>query len=171
VFRTGVKAHREMINLALKKHEHVTVKSGLGNHDKQSIFCLMEMMGAYFENEPRVTIHSPVDPFSYHEFGKNLIGLCHGNGVKVAELPMIMADDQSEAWGRTVFRHFLYGHIHHKTFKAYTGCSTESFKSIASRDSWHHGSGYRADRGMERLDYHEDGGIDSRKQKNIFYKP
>ena len=103
--------------------------------------------------------------------GKNLIGLCHGNGVKVAELPMLMADDQSEAWGRTVFRHFLYGHIHHKTMKAYTGCTTESFKSIASRDSWHHGSGYRADRGMERIDYHIDGGIDSRKLKNIFYKP
>ncbi|MCK5604150.1 oxidoreductase [Candidatus Pacearchaeota archaeon] len=167
VFQIGVAAKREVINLALKKHKRVVVKSGLGNHDEHSIYCLMSMMKAYFENEPRVTIDLPHNPFAYHTFGKNLIGLHHGNGVKAAELPMIMAADQAKAWGDTLHRHFLRGHIHHKEVKEYAGCIVESFRSIAAKDSWHNGAGYRAGRSMECIIYHIDGGEHGRRIVNI----
>ena len=162
VFQVGVRAKRAVINMALEKHDEVEVISGLGNHDKHSIFCLMMMMQAYFENEPRVKIHLPNNPFAYYQFGKNLIGLHHGNGVKPAELPMIMAADKPKEWGETLYRHFMYGHIHHKVVKEHAGCVTEAFRSIATKDSWHNSKGYRAGRAMEAIVYHEDGGEHSR---------
>lgn len=162
VFQVGVRAKRAVINMALEKHDEVEVISGLGNHDKHSIFCLMMMMQAYFENEPRVKIHLPNNPFAYYQFGKNLIGLHHGNGVKPADLPLIMATDKPKEWGKALYRHFMYGHIHHKVVKEHAGCMTESFRSIATKDSWHNSKGYRAGRAMEAIVYHEDGGEHSR---------
>ena len=85
IFQVGVRAKREVINLALKKHKRVVVSSGRGNHDDESIFCLM-MMKAYFENEPRVIINLPINPFAYYVYGRNLIGLHHGN-IKADKLP------------------------------------------------------------------------------------
>ena len=167
VFWVGVRAKRAIINMALEKHKHVTVRSGLGNHDEQSIFCLMSMMKAYFENEPRVTIHLPNNPFAYHHYGKNLIGVHHGNGVKAAQLPMIMAADQPEAWGSSVYRTFFRGHIHHKEVKEHPGCIVESFRSIAAKDSWHNASGYRAGRAMECIIFRESGGEHGRRIVNI----
>ena len=167
VFWVGVRAKRELINLALKKHKKVIVKSGLGNHDEQSVYCLMSMMHAYFENEPRVEIHLPNNPFAYHQFGRNLIGIHHGNGVKAANLPMIMAADQAAAWGETDHRVFLYGHIHHKTVKEHPGCIVESFRSIAAKDSWHNGAGYRAGRAMECIIFDKDGGEHGRRTVNV----
>jgi hypothetical protein len=167
VFQIGVAAKREIINLALKKHKRVIVKSGLGNHDEHSIYCLMSMMKAYFENEPRVEIHLPHNPFAYHVFGKNLIGLHHGNGVKANDLPLIMATDMPEAWGDALYRTFFMGHIHHKTMKEHPGCIVESFRSIAAKDSWHNGAGYRAGRAMEAIIFHKDGGEHGRRTVNI----
>lgn len=158
VFQVGVRAKRECINLALKKHKHVTVMSGIGNHDEHSIFALMMMMQAYFENEPRVTIKLPFNPFAYHTFGKNLIGLHHGNGVKASNLPLIMASDMPEAWGDSSYRVFIRGHIHHKEVKEHPGCIVESFRSIAAKDSWHNGAGYRSSRAMEAIVYDYEGG-------------
>lgn len=167
VFQIGVAAKREVINLALKKHKRVIVKSGLGNHDEHSIYCLMSMMKAYFENEPRVEIHLPHNPFAYHVFGKNLIGLHHGNGVKANDLPLIMATDMPEEWGNSIYRTFLMGHIHHRTVKEHPGCIVESFRSIAAKDSWHNGAGYRAGRAMEAIIFHKDGGEHGRRTVNI----
>lgn len=167
VFWVGVRVKRAIINMALKKHKRVKVISGLGNHDEQSIFCLMSMMKAYFENDPRVEIVLPHNPFAYHQYGQNLIGLHHGDRIKPAELPMIMAADQAVAWGQTIHRHFLRGHIHHKEVKEYTGCTVESFRSIAAKDNWHNASGYRAGRGMECIVYDQDGGEYGRRIVNI----
>ena len=166
IFQVGVRAKREVINLALKKHKRVVVRSGRGNHDDESIFCLMMMMKAYFENEPRVTIELPINPFSYHVYGRNLIGLHHGN-IKSDKLPLVMATDKPEEWGASLYRLFLTGHIHHKTVKEHPGCTVESFRSIAAKDSWHNGAGYRARRSMECIILDADGGEYGRNVVNI----
>lgn len=166
VFRVGVRAHRNIINMALQKHKKVYVKSGIGNHDDHSIFCLMMLMQAYFEKEERVTIDLPINPFAYHTFGKNLIGIHHGD-IKHDRLPLIMATDKPEEWGDAMYRTFLYGHIHHKQVKEHPGCITESFRSIAAKDAWHNRSGYRSSRAMEAIILSKDGGEHGRRTVNI----
>jgi len=161
VFLTGVRAYRKMIQLALSKHKNVVVKSAIGNHDDHSILHLAVTMQAYFENNPRVTIELPINPFGYHEFGKNLIGIHHGN-LKADRYPLIMAADQSAAWGRTTRRVFMTGHIHNKTVVEHPGCMVESFRSPAAKDSWTHASGYRAERDMQLIVLHRERGEISR---------
>jgi hypothetical protein len=156
VFRIGQRCYRQMIELALTKHEHVIVKSAIGNHDDNTGVALAMMMEAYFENEPRVTVDVPINPFAYYRFGETLLGLNHN--VKAAMLPSIMAADQREEWGKTRFHHWLGGHIHHQTFHEFAGCTTETFRSPSPKDNWTHSSGYRADRDMVMIKYHREKG-------------
>ena len=162
----GVRTYRNVINLALAKHEKVIVKSGIGNHDDHSSMWLAMMMKAYFENNPRVEIELPVGSFAYHVFGKNLIGITHG-GLKADRLPGIMATDKPSEWGNTTYRTFWTGHIHHKEVKEHPGCIVEAFRAITSKDAWTYSSGYRATRTMECVIFRKDGGEHGRRLVNI----
>jgi hypothetical protein len=81
-------------------------------------------------------------------FGQNLIGSTHGDGAKPADLPLLMAADRAEDWGKTSFRYWYTGHVHHRSAKEHPGCIVESFRTLAAKDSWHTGQGYRAGRDM-----------------------
>ncbi len=103
---------------------------------------------AHYRNEPRVKVSTNASMFQWHEFGKCLLGVTHGHTVKAKDLPGVMATDRAGAWGRTVHRMFYCGHIHHESVKEFPGCVVESFRTLAAKDAWHHGQGYRARRGM-----------------------
>ena len=166
IIQIGVRAYRNVINLALEKHEKVTVKSGVGNHDDHSSMWLAMMMKAYFENNPRVEIELPLGSFSYHKFGKNLIGITHG-GIKLDRLPGLMATDMPSEWGNTIYRTFWTGHIHHKEVKEFPGCIVEAFRAITAKDAWTYSSGYRATRTMECVIFDKAGGEHGRRLVNI----
>lgn len=157
VFMIGHETFRKMIELALQKHKTVIVKSAIGNHDEKTGIALMVAMKSYFKNEQRVKIEIPKNPFAYHRFGATLLGINHD--VKADKLPMIMASDQRELWGETRFHHWLGGHIHHQTFHEYPGCTTETFRSPAAKDSWNHSMGYRSERDMVMIKVHKEKGI------------
>ena len=161
VFQIGVRCYRNLITLALQKHQKVIVKSGIGNHDDHSILSLAMLMKAYFENDERVEIELPVNPFAYHEFGSNLIGINHGM-IKASLLPGIMAQDKREAWGRTKRAYWYVGHIHHKESKEFPGCVVEAFRTVGAKDAWSHGKGYRSERDMQLIVLHKDHGEVSR---------
>ena len=74
-----------------------------------------------------------------------------------------MAADRSEDWGKTTYRTFLRGHIHHKELKEHPGCLVESFRSIAAKDAWHNNAGYRARRAMELILLNYEGGEHGRR--------
>jgi hypothetical protein len=166
VMLVGERAYKHMILLALKKHEKVIVKSGIGNHDDHCIIALAMLMKAWFHNEPRVEIHVPSDPFAYHEFGKNLIGIHHGM-IKAEKMGGIMAADMPEAWGRTTHRKFHIGHLHSKGVIELPGCTVERFRSVAPNDAWAHGAGYRSLSAMEAIYHDIKGGEHGRRTVNI----
>jgi hypothetical protein len=161
VFISGVRAFRRMIELALAKHKKVVVKFSKGNHDDHSILALAAVMEAYFENNSRVEIHLPINPFSYLEFGSNLYGMHHGN-LKRDKYPLIMAADMPEAWGRTKYRTFFTAHIHHETMLEMPGCKVESLGAPTAPDVYTHGSGYRSRRDMQLIVADKDRGEISR---------
>jgi hypothetical protein len=105
-------------------------------------------MKAHFHYEPRVVIAPNPSMFHYHEFGTNLLGITHGHTVKANALPGIMANDQAPAWGRTKQRYWYCGHVHHESKKEYPGCIVETFRTLAPKDAWHAGQGYRAGQSM-----------------------
>jgi hypothetical protein len=158
VLKLGCMLMVDVVKLALKKHPKVEVINAIGNHDDHSSVMLAAFMDAYFSNEPRVTIQPTTSKFHYFAFGKNLIGVTHGDTVKHADLGSLMATDKAEEWGASEHRYWYCGHIHNSRKMELRGCTVESFRTLAAKDAWHAGKGYRAGRDMNAIVLHKDFG-------------
>lgn len=154
VLDTGVNIMVESINAALRKHEEVIVYCLLGNHDNMLSIVLAVCLKNYFNNNPRVKIETDPRQHHYYEFGRCLFGMHHGHASKPSDLPPFMASDMSEAWGRTMFRHFYCGHLHHDKVHEYPGCTVETFRTLAPPDAWHSGR-YRSGNDMKLDVWHK----------------
>ena len=137
VMRLGARLMVDCVGLALKQHEHVIVKNLIGNHDDHSSVALSLILDAYYRDDPRVTVDLSPNAFWYTEFGTTLIGATHGHNTKLTDLAEIMAADKSEEWGRTKFRYWYTGHVHHKSIiEKAGGVVIESFRTLAAKDAW-----------------------------------
>jgi hypothetical protein len=159
VMQVGIRSMKHCIDRLLEKHKGVVVWNLPGNHDPHSSFALSLCLAAFFDNQDRVHIDLSPSMFKYHTFGKCLIGAHHGHGAKMEQLPGIMAHDRSEDWGLTKHRYWYCGHIHHRTKdKEHPGVMVETFRTLAPKDSWHAGKGYRAGRDMQLIVLHREHG-------------
>ena len=152
--RAAVRSARYLVQTALKHHETVHVIVERGNHDPSSSIFLMEAMSNVYEDEPRVTIDTSPAKFHYHRFGSCLVGIHHGDTVKMKDLPMLMAHDKAQDWGETEHRFWWTGHVHHDATHEYPGVKCESFRVLASKDAWHSEQGYRSKRDMKAIVLH-----------------
>jgi hypothetical protein len=162
VLECGFRVFRTLVDLALRKHKVVHVINAAGNHDRDIARFLALWLKALYEREPRVVVADAHDPFIYRRFGRNLIGVYHGDGAKREDLGQIMATDRPQDWGDTDYRLWLTGHIHHDTRKELRGCVVESFRTMAPRDMWHHWKGYRSERSLSAITLHREWGECSR---------
>jgi molybdenum-dependent DNA-binding transcriptional regulator ModE len=158
VQQVGLKAMIHCIRRMLEKHSKVIVRINKGNHDGHSSYALSLMLSCYFCNDPRVEVDlSPATCF-YYEFGSVLIGSTHGDEIKGKDMGAVMAADKPKAWGRTTHRYWYVGHVHHKDVKEYPGVIVEYVRTLAARDAWHQGQGYRAGRDMQLVVLHKEHG-------------
>ncbi len=148
VMQAGIHAMRRAVGMALRKHRRVTVFNAIGNHDDHTSLMLSLCLAEHYRGQPRVQIDTTPAPFRFLEFGNCLLGVTHGHSVKPEALPGIMATDQAEAWGRTRYRHWYTGHVHHESRKEFPGCSVETLRTLAARDAWAQAGGYRSRRTM-----------------------
>jgi hypothetical protein len=116
------------------------------------------MISCYFHNEPRLEVDLSPSTVWYHKFGLNLIASTHGDTIKEKDMLPIMAADKAEDWGSTKFRYWYAGHVHHSHVKEYQGGIVEYFRTLAARDAWHQGQGYRAGRDMCCIVLHKNHG-------------
>ncbi len=158
VLRVGIRTMRRIIDRALEKHETVRVINAIGNHDDHSAVMLSVALSQFYERDERVEIDTSPSKFHWHRFGANLIGVTHGDTVKAADLPGVMACDRAKDWGETLHRYWICGHIHHDTVKEYAGVTVETLRTMAARDNWSHAAGYRSGRDMKVDVYHREYG-------------
>lgn len=151
VLEVGIRIMCRLIDRALQRHRTVKVINAIGNHDDHTSQVLSICLAHHYRENPRVLIDTSPAKVAYHQFGKNLIGVTHGDTIKAAQLGPIMAVDQPQAWGETLHRYFYTGHVHHESAKEYPGIVVETFRTLAPRDAWHSAQGYRAGQDM-RLD-------------------
>jgi len=149
---------RYAVERALQKHETVRLVISAGNHDPSSSVMLRVLFAHFFETEPRVTVDTGASVFHYIEHGKCLVGVHHGDKTKMQNLPGVMAADRAEAWGRTKYRYWYTGHVHHDSVKDYPGVRCESFRILAPTDAYTHSHGYRAGRDMKAITLHREHG-------------
>lgn len=147
---------RYAIEKMLTKFAVVRVVNAAGNHDPHSARALSMFLEGVYENHDRVIIEPTKGKFYFLEFGNNLIGITHGDRIPPARLAGMMTQHAHEAWGRTKYRRWWVGHIHHKRFQEMEmGCSIESFNTLAAGDAWHASMGYAAERGIEMITLHK----------------
>lgn len=154
----GFRAMIRCIDRLLEKHEKVMVRNNRGNHDPHQAAMLTIAVSAYYHNEPRVDVAETPSGFFFHRFGKVLIGSTHGDGPKLADLPLLMANDAPEDWAAAHFRVWHCGHFHHDQVKDLVGCTVETHRTLAAGDAWHRYEGYRAGRDLKAIVYHKDYG-------------
>lgn len=158
VQRVGLNSMIHCIRRMLEKHSKVIVKINKGNHDGHSSYALSLMLSCYFHNEPRVHVDLSPAVCWYYSFGKVFIGSTHGDEIKGRDMGAVMAADRPQAWGASTYRYWYVGHVHHKDVKEYPGVLVEYFRTLAARDAWHQGQGYRAGRDMQLIVHHREYG-------------
>jgi hypothetical protein len=158
VLGVGIQTFRHVIQRALERHRRVVVRFVGGNHDPHSIWALALTIAAYFENDPRVEVDLSPSLFWYFRFGKVLIGATHGDKAQHKDLNGIMAADRAKDWGDTKHRYWYTGHIHTRTVTEAPGVICESFRTLAAKDAWAAGMGYRAGRDMLCIIHHAEHG-------------
>ena len=168
IFRAGAATLRYCIDKMLTKFDTVTVVSALGNHDADGAFAMGVVMEALYEKEPRVIIKQPEAKFHFLEWGKCLVGVHHGDKINANRLAGTMTRIAGEAWGRTTFRRFYVGHIHHAHSKEDdSGVTIESFNTLAIQDKWHASSGYGAEQKITMITLHKEWGEVSRMSPSL----
>ena len=167
VLRAGVRIVYRIIDRCLEKHDRVRFVAEIGNHDDQSAIMLATCIDAYYSREPRVSVDMSPAKFHWYRFGKNLLGITHGDTVKMPQLGGIMAADMPRDWGETIYRYWYTGHVHNDRTIELPGCVAESFRTLAPRDSYAAGAGYRSDQDMKCDVFHKEWGRINRHQVGI----
>lgn len=158
VMQIGLRAMIYCVKRLAEKHKTVHVRIKKGNHDPHASFALALALDAYFHGQERIKIDLSPSVHWFFRFGKVLIGSTHGDTTKMVNLPGVMAADRPEDWGATKFRYWYAGHVHHTEVKEYPGVICEYFRTLAAKDAWHAGQGYRAGRDMQCIVHHREFG-------------
>ena len=132
----------------LREIAPVDVLHSMSNHDYQSGFHLAHTLKSWFRKAEDVKFDVSVSARKYYQYGKNLIGLEHGDGAKMDKLPLLMANEKPKEWSETTHRYWYLHHLHHKIkhkyldTKDYIGVTIEYMRSPSSSDSWHSAKGF-----------------------------
>lgn len=119
------------------------------NHDYMSGFMLADTIHSYFRNSENITFDLDMRHRKYYQYGANLLGFTHGDGAKMEQLPLLMANEDKVGWAETVYRYVYLHHIHHKeqwkfkSGKDYQGVTTEYLRSPSASDGWHASRGFQ----------------------------
>jgi len=112
-----------------------------GNHDKMFSYFALMLLNAWFKDREDVTINTDPKSRKYVEFGKCLIGYTHGDKEK-KRLFGNMQVEQPQAWGRTKYREFHTGHLHHEAIKEEHGVIARQLSTMTATDAYHFEHGY-----------------------------
>jgi hypothetical protein len=152
ILETGLNLIIDIIHMLLSKHEKVIIRNAIGNHDIHTTIFINLYIKSWFKDTERVVVEDQPTVFWYYRWGKNLLGVTHGDTVRLNELPEIMAADvDPEDWAQSKYRYWLTGHVHHDQLKEYRTCKVFTFGTLAAKDQWHHAQGYRSQRSLKSL--------------------
>ena len=113
-----------------------------GNHDNLSVWSLGDSLSCYFNKYPDVTIDNAPISRKYHQFGKVLLMLTHGDKGKRSAYPLMMATERPEAFGQTMFREIHTGHTHQTKTEEQFGVRVRVIPSLSPPDAWHAENGF-----------------------------
>lgn len=147
-----------------------------GNHDRQSAYCVGEVLRAWYEGskDTSVTVDNSPRLRKYHRYGCTLLGFTHGSEEKHADLPIIMASESRDDWAQARHAEWHTGHFHKAKETRYTaadsfgGVRVRILPSLTGHDAWHYKKGYSVERrAAEAYLFHHDTGYAGHFSSNI----
>ena len=120
----------------------------MSNHDYMSGFHLAHALKSWYRNTDSVNVDADPKHRKYYSWKNSLIGLTHGDGAKLNNLPLHMAQEEPKMWAETKYRYWYLHHLHHKQRYKFMssfdniGVTVEFLRSPSGSDSWHYQKGY-----------------------------
>ena len=120
----------------------------MSNHDYMSGFHLAHALKSWYRNTDAVSVDAEPKHRKYYSWKNSLIGLTHGDGAKLNNLPLHMAQEEPIMWANTKYRYWYLHHLHHKQRYKFMssfdniGVTVEFLRSPSGSDSWHYQKGY-----------------------------
>ena len=119
-----------------------------GNHDTDAIHLLGVVLSKIYEKSECVVVDYRRLPRKYIQYGKNMFLFEHGDGLKMAEIPQIMANERPEMWCNTKHRYAFLGHLHQtknniiNRTQDHIGVEVRHQRALSAKDNWHFKKGY-----------------------------
>lgn len=149
----------ESIEMLKQKKVPIHVVNVPGNHDEHTMFHMGDVIESYYRNDDQIIVdnsHRLIKSFLY---GETLLGFEHGE-LKPAEYPYILASEFPELWGKSKYREFLVGHLHHEIVKQHNGNFKLRFlPSLASNSEWESKMGFKTSKEAQALIYSKNRGV------------
>lgn len=158
----AIRTFAACIEMAASKHKRVVVSVIQGNHDRDAFLAVMYALRERYRDNPRIEVQRKGGEFFVMEWGRVMIASHHGDKAKAERLVMHMADEWAEMWGRTRYRFYFTGHMHHTKMQDIGGVQVEQLRAVAPRDAYAASHSYSSRSEMQAITYHKDSGEVSR---------
>jgi hypothetical protein len=146
-FKIAYECYVQAIDLCLSVAD-VDIIHCPSNHDFMSGTFLAETLKVHYRLCKNLTFDTSPSYRKYYKYFNNLIELEHGDKGKIAELPLVIAQQQPRLWAECKFRYSYLHHVHHldkrffQSSKDYIGLNVTYLRSPSSADIWHADSSY-----------------------------
>lgn len=108
-----------------------------GNHDQATSYYLGLYLKAWFRNNENVTINCSPTVRKYEGFGNTLVGFCHGDGMKLADLPLILMRENQSTISNYKWLELITGHLHQERQIEVKGIKVRVSPALCPPDAWH----------------------------------
>ena len=164
MFNTALETFIEVIEWLSASYQ-VDIVFNPSNHDYLGGWMFARALSCWFRGNENITIDDSIAHRKYYQYGVNMIGTSHGDGARMENMPLLMANEEPMMWSTTKYRYVYLHHIHHKqrnhfqSGKDYIGVTVEYLRSPSASDSWHYRNGYvGAKKAIEGFIHHKDNG-------------
>ncbi|THK38090.1 oxidoreductase [Ensifer sp. MPMI2T] len=158
--RAAIRIVRTVIRMLLEKHEQLDVIMCDANHDPAGEVWLREMLAAFYDSEPRVTVDTNPGTYSVVEHGDVSLFYHHGHRRGVKNVDSILVGKFRKIYGRTRISYAHTGHKHSDELKTTDLMKVEQHETLAAPDAY--GSNWLSGRSAKVITYHKDFGEDGR---------
>jgi hypothetical protein len=153
IVEAAIRSIRQLVSLALDRHQEVRMILAEGNHDESGSVWLRGMFSVFYGDEPRVSVDTAALPFYTFVWGDTFLGFHHGHKVKNEALPLLFAAQFRKEWGQTSKAYIHCGHRHHVDEKEYNGALVIQHPTLAARDAYAARGGWIAERAAQSITY------------------
>jgi hypothetical protein len=156
--RVAIRVIRRVIDMLLNKYSQVHIIMAEGNHDPASSVWLREMLNAFYDNEPRVSVDTNPDPYYHFQWGKCALFYHHGHKRNANNLDAVLVSKFKGPYGSSDYIYAHTGHLHHQKQLETLLMIVEQHQTLAAKDAYASRGGWASGRSSSVISYHKDFG-------------